>query len=499
MLATMSSAYERLIEHQRRTATLASAAGVLGWDQQTYLPPAAAPHRGAQAAALAGMVHEWRVDPRLGEWLAACEETPAENPASQQAVNLRWIRRSYDKAMRLPGELVAEQAEAASSAYDAWKDARARADFTAFQPHLERSLALARREADHLGWETCRYDALLDIYEPGATAAMVSDLFTPLGQELRALLDEVDQSPSEENGVALPAAIPVQEALCREVLAAIGFDFDRGRLDTTTHPFCTGLGPHDVRITTRYHEDDCLDAISGALHEGGHALYEQGLVAEHWGTPMGQTVSLGIHESQSRLWENQVGRSLGFCHFLQALFGKQLPAAAEIDPERLYAHLNRVTPGFIRVESDEISYNLHIILRFELERAMVEGDLAVADLPGAWNDRFRELFGREVPDDARGCLQDVHWTAAFGYFPTYTLGNCYAAQFFTTACQELGDQEAAFARGDFASLCDWLRTAIHRQGSRYLPHELCAAVTGAELDRSHLLAHLRHRYLGQRV
>ena len=488
------AAYEQLIAHTRKTATLGSAAAVLGWDQQTYLPPGGAGHRGKQLALLAELTHQWSTDARIGDWLSACEASAlAADPASDSAVTLFHLRRDYDLATKLPDSLVGEMAEAESTSYNAWKDARAKSDFAAFAPHLQNSLRLNRAMAECFATHPDPYDTLLDRYEIGATGDWVESVFTPLAASISELLDVVKSEPVSMAQGTFP--IEQQTAMCWEVVQAIGFDGERGRLDPTTHPFCTGLGPDDTRLTTRYRDDELLDGISAALHEMGHGLYDQGLRSDQYGLPLGNAVSLGIHESQSRMWENQVGRSRGFCEWWLPILKRYFPDQLNgVSVESLYRALNTAVPSYIRVDADEVTYNLHIVLRFELERALIRGDLSVAELPGAWNERFEQLFGLKVDKDANGCLQDVHWTFAFGYFPTYTLGNLYAAQFYDAAGKELGDLEAQFAAGEFAPLLGWLRRNIHEQGCRHVPGELCKQVTGADLDPNHLLTHLRSRY-----
>lgn len=494
-----ASAYQELCALCRQNATIASIGSLLGWDQETYMPPAAAEHRAEQAGMLSTWHHERITSPRIAELLAACE-ADAElvgEADSEVAANLREIRRLHDRATKVPTELVAELARVGSRAQEAWKKARAASDFVGFAPWLERMFELTRRKADHLGAPEGGelYDALLDDYEPGARAAEIQRIFTPLAQRLSGLVKELKDRGTPPDTACLELSVPEaeQHTLGLRVLKAMGFDMNAGRLDTTTHPFCSGLGPGDTRLTTRYRDSRFTDALYGTMHEGGHGLYDQGLPKEtKFGLPCGDDISLGIHESQSRMWENFVGRSREFWQWahplVQRLFGD---VAAPYSVEDFYRAVNTASPSLIRVEADEATYNLHVMLRFEIERALIRGDLAVADIPAVWNRRFEELLGVRVPDDARGCLQDVHWSfGLIGYFPTYTLGNLYAAQLWETIRQRIPDLSQRMARGDFLPLKVWLNENVHAHGMRYRAADLCERLTGAPLSADPLLRHL---------
>ncbi|HZY87544.1 MAG TPA: carboxypeptidase M32, partial [Gemmataceae bacterium] len=412
--------------------------------------------------------------------------------------NVRETRRHYDRAVKLPAELVEEIARVTTRAQQAWQEARKASDFAAFRPWLERVVALTRRKAAALGYPSVPYDALLDEYEPGATTAEVTRVFADLRSDLVPLVGALTSSGRRPRRELLERDYPVprQEAFSREAATAIGFDFEAGRLDVTTHPFCSGTGPGDVRLTTRYNPRAFNESFFGTLHEAGHGIYEQGLPAEHFGTPLGSAASLGVHESQSRLWENQVGRGRPFWVYFFPRARDAFPAAlsdAGLD-DWLFA-VNDVRPSFIRVEADEATYNLHILLRFELEQALVSGDLKPADVPGAWGEKFRASFGLTPPDDAHGCLQDIHWSmGGLGYFPTYTLGNLYAAQLMERARADLGDLDGDFRRGEFGRLKGWLNEKVHRQGQRYRAAELCERITGRPLSHRPLLEYLRGKY-----
>ncbi len=490
--------YDDLLSLVREASLLSTTAGLLSWDQEAMMPSAGVEYRSRQLAQIAGMTHRMITDPRVGELLEACE-TDTEltaDPVSDTAANLREIRRRYDRATKLPGDLVEERARTGAVAKHEWAEARKAADFSRFAPWLERNLALARRTAECYGWPSDGepWDALADGYEPGMTARQIETVFTPLRDRLQGLVTELAAAPRRPSTAFREVELPVeqQRAFVRFVAEAIGFDFDRGRVDESTHPFCSGMHPGDVRMTTRFGPRDVGDALGSTMHESGHGIYEQGLPSAHADTPLGSAVSLGIHESQSRMWENQVGRSEAFWRWcypkLRAFFGD---AVAHLDFEDVYGGMNLVEPGFIRVEADEATYNLHIMIRFELERALMSGDLDAADVPTEWNSRYAEYLGIEVPDDARGCLQDIHWSmGAFGYFPTYTLGNLYCAQLFEKAQDEIPGLHEDFAEGDFSALKAWLNGNIHAHGSRFRPAELCERITGEPLSADPLLRHL---------
>jgi carboxypeptidase Taq len=493
------SAYDELIRRVRDAGTLASCSALLGWDERTYMPRAGAGHRGEQMALLARIGHEMMTDPRIGELLAAVENSPlVADPGSAAAANVREIRRTYDRATKLPKELVVELARVTTQAQGVWQEARQASSFSLFYPWLEKIVALKRREAAALGYKDHAYDALLDEYEPGAKTAEIRSLFADLSAGLVPLIAAIANSGKQPDRDLLHREFPVdrQALFAQSAAAAIGFDFDAGRLDTTTHPFCSGHGPGDCRITTRYNLRFFNEAFFGVLHEAGHGLYDQSLPAEQFGTPLGSATSLGIHESQSRLWENQVGRSRPFWEHFFPRARQMFPTALRDTPldQWLFA-VNDVRPSFIRVEADEATYNLHIILRFEMEQALLTGDLAPADVPAAWNERFRALLGLTPPDDARGCLQDIHWSfGGLGYFPTYTLGNLYAAQFMTAARRDLPDLDDDFRHGEFGRLKAWLADNIHNHGQHYRAQELCRRITGESLDHRPFLAYLRAKY-----
>jgi carboxypeptidase Taq len=441
-------AYTELLRRSRDANILSSCAGVLGWDERTYMPRRGAAHRGEQMALLARLTHEMTTAPVIGELLAVVEGTElTRDPDSETAANVRELRRAYDRAVKLPKALVEELARVTSQAQSVWQQARQDNKYADFEPWLARILKLKREEAAALGYKESPYDALLDEYEPGATASEITKTFAALRDELAPLVAAIAASPRKPKSEILHRSYPVerQKIFAQAAGAAVGFDFDAGRLDETTHPFCSGNGPGDCRITTRYNERHFNEAFFGVLHESGHGIYEQDLPAEHYGTPLGAAASLGIHESQSRLWEIQVGRSRPFWeHFLPRARQVFHDALRDVTLDDFYFAVNEVRPSFIRVEADEVTYNLHIILRFELEQELIRGGLQTGDVPAAWGERFTKMFGLTPADDRQGCLQDIHWSfGGFGYFPTYTLGNLYAAQFMEQARRDLGDLDAA--------------------------------------------------------
>ncbi len=496
---TQNEAYQWLAAHSRETAYLRSIKRLIAWDQRTFIPEKGHAHRAAQLAVLAKLIHERDTDPRLGEHLGKVEGSElTRDPENPEAVNIREWRRAYDLNTKIPQDLAVALTKAASEGQTVWERARPFDDWQTFQPYLERLVTLKKEQAAALGYEREPYDPLLDLYEVGETAAGVAAIFAPLREATIQLLDKIPDEFRHPDTGMIKRHFPreLQERFSRAAAARLGYDFAAGRLDVTAHPFSTGVGPGDARITTRYDEHFFPMAFFGTLHEAGHAMYNLGLPEEHWGTPRGAPVSLAIHESQSRLWENLVGRTLAFWRYFYPAAQELFPALEGVALDAFYRAVNQVQPSLIRVEADEVTYNLHIIFRFELERALIKGDLEVSDLPDAWNDKVRDFLGLTPPDYADGVMQDVHWSGGhIGYFPTYTLGNLYAAQFFAKAREDLGDVEEMFARGEFAPLLDWLRENIHGQGSRYRPRQLVRVVTGMELDARYLLDYLEGKFV----
>jgi carboxypeptidase Taq len=485
-----------IFERARELAVIHSAASVLGWDQETYLPSAATAHRAAQLSWLSAHAHEMATSDAWKADLESAEAADSGNDPKHSA-NLRELRREFDRATRIPVELVARESTATSLAKHAWADARKRSDFPAFAPHLDKLLGIAREKADHWGYSGEPYDALLEGYERGTSTAAVAELFDALKPELReiaarAVEISANRCPAMPSG-AFP--IPAQQALNARIAESIGFDFEAGRIDTTTHPFCTTLGPRDVRLTTRYDETDFTSSLFGVLHEAGHGLYEQGLPADDFGLPSGSSVSLGIHESQSRLWENHVGRSRSFWNRWYPVAQEAFPHLVDYSMDDFLACLWRAEFSPIRVEADEATYDLHILLRFGLERRLLNGELAVSDVPAAWNEDFRDLFGFAPENAAQGCLQDIHWSmGGLGYFATYSLGNINSAQLFAAA-RKNPEVAAALDSSDYVPLLGWLRANIHAHGATLDPADLISQATGSPPSAADYLAHLKARYL----
>ncbi|HEY9248298.1 MAG TPA: carboxypeptidase M32 [Rariglobus sp.] len=497
-----ADSYERLVAKLKRIHYLGTVAGLLGWDEQVNLPPDSADQRAEQLALLAELQHAAASDPEIGKLLAGLENQVchlmSDKPSGfdGRRVVLREARKDYERVVKLPSEFVAEKARLSSAAYHAWAEAKTKSDFAAFAPFLEKHLALAKQEAAYLGWGDRPYDYAIDKHDPGMTAANLAELFAELKAGLVPLVRAIAASPVRaRTDIFKGFPVDAQRAFLREVTERLGFNYRRGRIDVSLHPFCEGSGA-DIRMTTRFDADHPLDSLFSSIHETGHGLYEQGLPLDAQGTPLGQNAGMGVHESQSRLWENQVSRSRPFWTFFEPRFRETFPAQlAAVSSDELYLAVNEVSPTLIRVDSDEVHYNLHILLRFELERRLFAGELAVRDLPAAWNALSAELLGLTPPSDKQGVLQDVHWSGgAFGYFPSYCLGNMIAAQLWFTVRREFPELDADFEKGDFSRLLGWLRANIHGQGRRHETLELVRRVTGEALTPKYLLRYLQERY-----
>lgn len=498
------NSYERLLHRWKEISVLSSATSLLHWDEQCIMPAGGASLRGEQVALLARTAHEWVTSPEVGDWISVAEAEFSGHAAdSDPIVNLREIRRSRDRAAKVPGSLVEETARTCLLSQAAWVQARKDSNFETFQPWLEKIIFLKKQEAACVQEPgQTLYDALMDEYEPGATSEWISGVFGQLRDPLIELVAAIKASPRKAPVELLERSFPkgAQMQLAREAAEAIGFNFTEGRLDESVHPFCSLIGPGDTRMTTRYDERWFGDAFFGVLHETGHGLYDQGLPVEAFGTPLGEYVSLGVHESQSRLWENFVGRSEPFWrHFFPRAQAK-FDSLRDVSFDDWLFAVNHVRPSLIRTESDETTYNLHIMLRFQIEQALLTDQIAVKDLPGEWNSGMESFLGIRPTNDAEGCLQDVHWClGSFGYFPTYTLGNLMAAQLFDKAKEEIPALQHGFASGKFTPLLDWLREKIHRHGQRYRMTDLIQRAASAPLDPNHLLNHLKEnarRYYG---
>lgn len=482
------AAYDDLMAFQRVTEALSQVAGRTGWDQETMMPRGAAPQRAEEMAALEEVLHARRTDPRLGDWLRE-----AHAPDAAADANIREMRRSYDRNVKVPARLAAELARLTSLAQGQWALARAEEDSAAFLPVLAKVVELRREEAGHLAAGGDPYDALMQDYEPGGSAADMAAMFGEMRPRLVALRQTALDA---EAAPYLSGHFPkdAQLSLSQEIAQAFGYDFDRGRLDLAVHPFSSGSGL-DVRITTRVDETDPFNCIYSTIHEVGHACYEQNIDAAHLLTPIGNGVSMGVHESQSRSYENQLGRSEAYCGWLygrmREVFG-DIGVSSERD---FYRAVNAVRPGYIRTEADELQYNLHVMLRFDLERALILGDLPVADLEGAWNDRFAADFGVTVDKPSNGFMQDVHWSVGLmGYFPTYSLGNLFAGCLIQSARAELPDLDARLAQGDPSLATAWLAERLQRFGALRPPVETIRHATGQLPTAEPLLSYLEAKF-----
>ncbi|MFN7002996.1 MAG: carboxypeptidase M32 [Roseinatronobacter sp.] len=482
------TAYHDLMAFVRQTEALAQIAGRLGWDQQTVMPRGSNRQRSEEMAALEEVLHARRTDPRLADWLES-----AVAPDEVGAANLREIRRDYARKTLVPARLAAELARITPLAQSAWEDARAAGDVPAFLPWLQQMIALRREEGQAIAASGDVYDALMAEYEPETDSDTVAAIFATMRPRLVALRDAILGAPMPPalTGSFAPES---QLHLSRKLAARFGYDFMRGRIDLAVHPFSSGSGD-DVRITTRVAEGDPFNGLYSTLHEVGHAAYEQGVDAAHLLTPIGRGASMGVHESQSRIYENQIGRSEPFCHWLFSQMTQDFGALSVSDAGSFYAAVNRVTSGYIRTEADEVNYNLHIMLRFDLERALIRGGLAVEDLEEAWNTRFNADFGTAVDRPENGVLQDVHWAVGlFGYFPTYTLGNLYAGCLNQTMRADLPELDDDLRTGDPSAATAWLRDRVHRHGALRNPRDTIAQACGFAPDPEPLLAYLEAKF-----
>jgi len=483
------------MEIYQEVSNLDRTAAMLGWDQETYMPPKGATNRGHQLGTITGLIHERLTSDIMR---AALEKTRSESLASEQEINVREVIRRSERAFKIPLKLVKTLAETSSVAIGVWIKARKENDFTAFAPWLSKLVTLQREIAEAIGYEDEPYDAMLDEYEPTTTTKETADVIDSIRGPLVNLLQRIGESGTEPRTDFLKRkyAVEKQQHIGVRVAKQMGFDFEAGRLDVSPHPFCTHMGIHDVRLTTRYNDTLPTQSLYGIIHEAGHGLYEQGHNPVHEGTPLGESVSLGIHESQSRLWENMVGRSRAFCRYLFPIYSTVFPEnMTDVTEEEFYAAINEVKPSLIRVEADEITYNLHILLRFEIERGLFTGKYLAEDLPAVWNEKMEALLGIKPPNDGLGVLQDIHWShGSFGYFPTYTLGNLYAAQFYQAAEDDIPDLTGRISRGELLPIREWLKLNIYLPGMTYRASELVKHVTGESLTANYFLAYVNHKY-----
>ncbi len=480
------------------TAKLEAAVALLEWDDRTYLPSCGGAYRADQTTLLSGMIHRRLTDAHLGEMLQQLSSSDlVKDPNSPIGASIRVMLKDFRRNSRLPVELVEATTKATVLGQQAWEAARAANSWKDFQPHMETIFSLKRQEAELLRDDGTLYDALLDQYEEGANSKSLTTVFAGLRDSLVQLVKELNDAPDKPDGATWRSSVPIdlQRNSSRWVAQCIGYDFERGRLDETSHPFCTTLGPDDCRILTRFQTEYFPSGFYGTLHEAGHGMYEQGLPSEWYGLPAGAAASLGVHESQSRMWENFVGRSREFWQWCLPQLRSQLSGGwNELTAEQVFRDANRVQPSLIRVEADEVTYNLHILIRFEIEQELIAGELKVVDAPQAWNDRYFQYLGIRPTSYADGVLQDIHWSAGLiGYFPTYTLGNLYAAQLMEAARVQMSELDRDLKKGDFQPLLDWLRRKIHCFGQCYHPGQLIQNACGKSLDAGPLVKYLRQK------
>jgi carboxypeptidase Taq len=486
-------------DHLAVISDLRSAAAVLRWDQETHMPPGGAMGRAMELATLTRLAHEAFISPRTRELLEAAERIAGTlDPDSDDAALVRMMRRDFDRQAKLPPDFVADRAREASLSTEVWKQARQQNDFPAFQPSLQKMVDFARRTADYLGYTEHIYDALLDLYEPDMKTREVDAVFARLREVTVPFVRAIVARSGEVDDAILYQEYPEdrQEAFGLAVAQAFGYDLSRGRLDVSAHPFASSFNTGDVRITARYKRRDLGEAVFGIFHEAGHAIYEQGVAPELNRTPLGHGASLGLHESQSRMWENIVGRSRPFWEHALPLLRQHFPDQLRgVDPDAFYRAVNRVEPSLIRTSADEVTYNLHVMLRFDLEKAMLEGRVTAAGLSAAWNAKMEEYLGVTPPTDADGVMQDIHWSGgSLGYFPTYVLGNVISVQLFEAARATHPSIDAEIGRGRFTTLLGWLRQHVHRHGRKFLPREILQRATGSPLTAEPYLRYLQRKF-----
>ena len=480
----MSKKYQQYQQTFQKVADLEGAQSILGWDKEVNMPPAGEATRARQLATLAGISHDLVTTKELGDLLVELSEDGADL-SKEERRNIKLSLKEYRKQAKYSREFVERRSKVGSATYVAWIKARKENRSEEYLEALDKMVQLKREEADILGYEAHPYDALLDLFEPEMTVAQLDPLFTDVRQQMVDFVAQLRQKPQVEDAFLkqlFPSAD--QWSFGLEILRGMGYDFEAGRQDISPHPFTTSFGPGDIRVTTRVDENNFANMCWSCIHEGGHALYEQGLSSAHYGLPLGQSTSLGIHESQSRLWENNVGRGKTFWQHWYPRLQQQFPTQLSgLDLDQFYRGINRIEPSLIRTESDELHYHFHILIRYEIEKQLIEGSLETAQLPELWAEKYGEYLGLEIPDQKRGLLQDIHWAyGSFGYFPTYSLGSFYAAQFYQQAEQDIPNLDQQLAQGQTQSLLDWLRQNIHRHGQFYSASDLCQLVTGQKLN-----------------
>ncbi len=493
----MSNKYKEYQSKMREIADINHAAAVLGWDQEVNLPEKANQIRSQQLATVAGIAHEKFTSDEMGVLLEDLKED--ENLDAKEKRNIKLTKKSYDRNTKLPKSFVQEMSGAISESYFAWHKAKDENNFAHYAPKLERLIEFKKKQISYLGVEDHPYDTLLDEYEPEAKTADLEVLFKEVKENLVPFVKQISEAEQVYDAFMFKHFDKDQQwKYSLDLLADIGYDFKAGRQDVSAHPFTTSFGSQDVRVTTRISEENLNEMIWSCIHEGGHALYEQGLPVEEYGLPSGSAISLGIHESQSRLWENNVGRSLPFwkAHYskIQNAFPEQLKS---VDAEGFYKAMNKVEPSLIRTAADELTYHFHVMIRFEIEKAIIEEKVKVKDLPELWNSKYKDYLNVDVPNDSEGVLQDIHWShGSFGYFPTYSLGSFYAVQFYNQAKKEIPGLEGKIEAGDCSAMLNWLRENIHQYGQQYSADELCMKITGEKLNFKHFMDYAKDKYSG---
>ena len=478
---------------------LSSAISVLHWDQEVSMPQKGNELRAKIIGSLAGELHNKFTSADFSKSLLALKKKLDSGKLNdEESCIVREVWREFSREKKLPLDFVKELAETTSRSQLIWAQAREKNDFKLFLPQLKKIIDLKRKEAELVGFKGSPYNALLDIFEPYTNVEEIEMVFSELKSFLIPFLAKIKKSKVKANRSVLKGDFPIEKQieLNKFIASKIGFDFEAGKLDVSTHPFSTGFHPQDVRMTTRYKKDDLFYAISSTIHETGHSLYEQGIPIENFGSPMGESISHGIHESQSRLWENILGKSEDFWQYFYPILQKRFPKHfGKIKLSDFYKAINIVSPSLIRTEADEVTYNLHIILRFEIEKDLIEGSIAAEDLPKIWNDKFKEYFGIKVSSDKSGVLQDVHWSGGMiGYFPTYTLGNLYAAQFYASAKRDILNLEKEIRKGQFGHILAWLRKNIHIHGKLFSADVLAEKVTGEKLASKYFIEYIEKKY-----
>jgi carboxypeptidase Taq len=491
----MQHTYKAFTEHAQKIADIHASMSLMHWDQEVYMPEGSASFRSRQLSTLSGIAHELFTDSAFGECLKSLAE--AKDLDHKQSRNIKITLKEYIKATKFKKAFVMEKSRLISEAYQSWIKARKANDFSIYVPALDALIKKVREEADILGYEEHTYDALLDLYEPGLKVNQLEIIFESFKQKTKPLLDYVLNAPAPDDRF-LNAAYPkdTQWDLGIEVLKQMGYDFKHGRQDVSPHPFTTSFSAQDVRVTTRLDEHDLMNMLMSCIHEGGHALYEQGLDPEEYGLPSGGAISLGIHESQSRLWENHVGRSLEFWEYLLPKYQKAFPKAlAKVSTQDFYRAVNKVQNSPIRTEADELTYHFHVMIRYEIEKLIIEGNLKTEDIKEVWNEKYKLYLQMEDLDDNHGVLQDVHWAhGSFGYFPTYSIGSFYAAQFHANLEKEFPDSYSNYKKGDFSDTLKYLRSNIHQWGRQYEADELCIKITGESLNVDYFVDYANKKY-----